>query len=97
MRPAAVIHHAVEHQEGMAAILAHPYGGRDLLEIRGTQIKVPTVIAMDGLEPHGRRLACQGLRVVPPVFEVTINGAAFQETLGRADEPVWGLDTIVFQ
>jgi hypothetical protein len=81
----------------VSTILAHPRRGRDLLEIGGAEIEVPTIIAMLGLKPDGRRLPRQGLWVVPPVFQIAIDGAAFQEALGRADEPVWGLDAVVFQ
>lgn len=80
----------------MAAILAHPQQGRDLLEIGGTQVEVATVIAMGGLKPDRRRLPRQGLGIIAPVFQVPIDGAAVQEGLERADEPVGSLDTIIF-
>src|SRR5262245_38902595 len=42
---AAIIHHAIQHQHGMAAALLEPGGGFDMLEIGRAQIKVPAIIA----------------------------------------------------
>jgi hypothetical protein len=64
-------------------------------------LKRPGEVVLD-LERGGQavgeeRERGEGVGVVPPVLQIAIDGAAFQEALGRADEPVWGLDAIVFQ
>ena len=95
--PAPVIHDAVEHQERLAAIRPHPRGGFDMLEIGGTQIKVPTLVAMVRLKADGWRLAGQRLQIVAPVFQLPIDRTPLEQTLGCTDEPGWGLDTVIFQ
>src|SRR5215510_13118932 len=94
--PATVVHDAVEYQERLAAIRPHSRGGLDMLEIGGTQIKVPTLVAMVRLKADGWRLAGQRLQIVAPVFQVPIHRTPFEQTLRGTDEPGWRLDAVVF-
>ncbi len=45
----------------------------NLFEIRWAEVKLPTLVAMLGLKPHGRRLLEQRRVVVAPLFEVAIH------------------------
>ena len=71
--PAAVIHHAIEHEEGTAAAFLHPLRGFDVFEIGRAQIELPTRIALLGLKADGWRLLAQRRVVVAPAFEVAID------------------------
>lgn len=55
-QPTAVIHDAIEHEQGTAAPVLHPHRRLDVFEIGRTQIKMPTLIAVLRLEATGRRL-----------------------------------------
>src|ERR671932_1405269 len=52
---AAIVHHAEEHQGRWPSAGFYPSRGPDLLEVRGTEIKLPTLVARAGLKPHRRR------------------------------------------
>src|SRR6266581_6978859 len=76
----------------MPAPLLKPHGRLNLLEIGGTQIKVPAFITIVGLEAHRRRRPKQRGTVVAPVFQVAVDRGLLEQSLGRAAVAVRRLD-----
>ena len=92
--PTAVIHHAIEHEEGTATAFLHPDGRLDVLEIGGAQIELPALIAVLGLKPDGRRLLQQRGAVIAPTFEVAIDRRLGQEGRWRLHMAFRGLNAV---
>ena len=94
---AAVIDHAVEHQQRMAASLLEPSRAFDVFQVRRAQVEMPAVVAVTGLEANGRRHTRQGGVVVAPLFEVAVDSTSGQHGHGCAQQSVRGLDTVLFE
>src|SRR5262249_34490008 len=93
----AVIYHTIEHEEWLAPFRPEPRRDREVLEIGGTQIKMPALVTLRRLKPHGGGLAREGLRIIAPLLEVAIDRRLGKEVGRHAHETLGRVDTIGFQ
>jgi hypothetical protein len=92
----AVIDDTIEHQRRGPLAGIHPRGDLELLEIRGTDVKLPQLVAVLCLEAHGRGFSAQGLPIQPPPVQVPIHGGNLEHPFGGLDPPLGRLEPIVF-
>ena len=94
---AAVIDHAVEHQQGLPAAFVDPRRLGNMLEVRRTQIEVPAFVAVPGLKAHRRRRPAQGVEVVAPALQIAVERRYRQQTRRHLDEAPRRLQAMDFE
>ena len=94
---AAIVDHAVDHQNGTSLTLLHPLRRLDLFEVRRAQIEVPAFVAILGLEPHRGGRAQQGVPVVAPLLQIPIDRRPFELIMGGLQMPFRCLNAVGFQ
>jgi hypothetical protein len=95
--PTAIVDHTEEHQRRGADLRAYPRGLLDRFEVRGAQVKLPTIIAVFCLEADRGWLPQEAGTVEASLLQIPVDGGPGQAALGRLDEPVRGLEAEVFQ
>src|SRR5262249_44010737 len=93
----AIVDHTIDHQNGTSLAVLHPLWRLDLFEVRRTQIKMPTFVAMLRLESHRRWGAQKRVPVVAPLIQITIDRRAFQLTMRSLEMSIRRLNTIFLQ
>ena len=94
---AAVIDNAEQHQGRHALGGVDPRWFFNMLEVRRRHVELPAVIAVFGLEPHGRRFACQVGVVQIPQRQVAVYRWWPEQALGRLYQAGLGFHAIAFQ
>jgi len=69
------------HQRGRTFVSLEPQRFLDFLQIRGTQVEMPAIVAVFGLKADRGRLPTQSLPVITPLLQVTIDGAFLEHRL----------------
>ena len=73
----------------------NPSRGFDVFQIRWTEVKVPALIAIASLKPHGRGLPLQSVIIVTPLLEILIDRGALQQILRGLEKALWSIDADV--
>jgi hypothetical protein len=95
--PAAVIHHAEQHQGRRAAPRLDPERRFNLLEIGGGHVELPAGVAEFGLKTNRWRLANQAGLIQVPAAQVNVNGGLMEDTARNPNQAMWGFDAVVLQ
>jgi hypothetical protein len=85
-----------EHQRGSADLQPHPRGRFDGLEVRGTAIELPAIIAVFRLEADRGRLPQETGAVEAPFGQIPVHGRPGQAALRCLDEAIGGLEAELF-